>query len=116
MYGHLPTGTVIYKVGDDTLDGPEGATKRWESLLSAKKGVQTPALGWCTDESWFAGMGSSLHTRCSLYTKVTFYSHSPKYDMLYLPAFLIGNDSRAFVLRRPRPRVLGALCRPYALP
>ncbi|KAI1787204.1 hypothetical protein LXA43DRAFT_975386 [Ganoderma leucocontextum] len=54
LYGYLPIGSVVYKVGDDTLDGPGGAKTRWESLLSNKRNASIPALGWCIEEPWFA--------------------------------------------------------------
>ncbi len=60
LYEYLPVGSVVYKVGDDALDGPGGATARWESLLSLKQNASIPALGWCIEEPWFAGASTIL--------------------------------------------------------
>ncbi|KAI0712062.1 hypothetical protein C8Q76DRAFT_768815 [Earliella scabrosa] len=50
LLGHLPIGAIIYKVGDETLDGGENAADRWDTLLSTKPDTSTPALGWCAEE------------------------------------------------------------------
>ncbi|KAI0772391.1 hypothetical protein BD413DRAFT_612553 [Trametes elegans] len=60
LYGHVPVGAVIYKVGDEPLAAPEGAAARWEALMSPSAGkAQTSSLGWCADEPWFAAQDSA---------------------------------------------------------
>ncbi|KAM5543784.1 hypothetical protein V8D89_002401 [Ganoderma adspersum] len=59
LHGYLPIGSVVYKVGDDALGGPGGATARWEALLSSKRNASIPALGWCIEEPWFAAHNAS---------------------------------------------------------
>ncbi|TBU34171.1 hypothetical protein BD311DRAFT_651235 [Dichomitus squalens] len=62
LYGHMPVGLVVYKVGDDTLDDPQGAPSRWEFLLSNKRDGPASTLGWCTDEPWFAVQNATCCT------------------------------------------------------
>ena len=51
LYGHVPIGAVIYKVGDDAL-ARTGAGDQWERVLGAGAG---PVRGWCAAHAWFAG-------------------------------------------------------------
>ncbi len=53
LYGHLPVGAVIYKVGDEMLAAPEGAAERWDALMSATPSKSQPSLGWCAEEPWY---------------------------------------------------------------
>lgn len=53
LYGHLPVGAVVYKVGDEMLAAPEGAADRWDTLMSATPVKSQPSLGWCAEEAWF---------------------------------------------------------------
>ncbi|RPD79477.1 hypothetical protein L226DRAFT_455383 [Lentinus tigrinus ALCF2SS1-7] len=64
LYGHLPIGAVIYKVGDDTLDTASGAAERWEALLTHRHSPSEDSrtLGWCAEELWFAAHNSSCCT------------------------------------------------------
>ncbi|KAI0666366.1 hypothetical protein C8Q78DRAFT_984221 [Trametes maxima] len=54
LYGHLPTGAVIYKVGDESLVSQDGAEQRWETLMSTRARGSVPSLGWCAEEAWFS--------------------------------------------------------------
>ncbi|RDX42017.1 hypothetical protein OH76DRAFT_1489006 [Lentinus brumalis] len=64
LYGHLPRGAVIYKVGDDTLNTGRRAAERWEALLTDRSslGEHDPPLGWCAEEAWFAAHNASCCT------------------------------------------------------
>ncbi|KAI0368501.1 hypothetical protein BV20DRAFT_1022387 [Pilatotrama ljubarskyi] len=62
LYGYIPVGAVIYKVGDETLASQEGAARRWESLMSASQDSSMSSLGWCAEEAWFSAQDSSCCT------------------------------------------------------
>ncbi|OSD07677.1 hypothetical protein PYCCODRAFT_1401627 [Trametes coccinea BRFM310] len=62
LYGHLPVGAVIYKVGDEMLADQEGASRKWETVMSASTDKSAPSLGWCTDEAWFLAQDGSCCT------------------------------------------------------
>ncbi|KAL1939309.1 hypothetical protein VTO73DRAFT_10112 [Trametes versicolor] len=62
LYGHLPVGAVIYKVGDEMLAAPEGAVERWDVLMSATPSKSQPSLGWCAEEAWFTSQDASCCT------------------------------------------------------
>ncbi|KAI0635430.1 hypothetical protein C8Q77DRAFT_1108050 [Trametes polyzona] len=62
LYGHLPVGAVIYKVGDDALASPKGAATKWETLLSPGSSRIPRSLGWCAETSWFTAQDVSCCT------------------------------------------------------
>ncbi|KAI9068996.1 hypothetical protein FKP32DRAFT_1671751 [Trametes sanguinea] len=59
LYGHLPVGAVIYKVGDEVLAAQEGAARKWETVMFTNTGKSAPSLGWCAEESWFLEQDAS---------------------------------------------------------
>lgn len=59
MYGNIPVGSVIYKVGDDTLIAENG-TDKWTELLSTPS--PPDGLGWCVDSVWYTGTFARLHS------------------------------------------------------
>ncbi|KAI0644139.1 hypothetical protein C8Q79DRAFT_1002094 [Trametes meyenii] len=54
LYGHLPLGAVIYKVGDESLASQHGAEREWETLMSRPARGSPPSLGWCVEGAWFS--------------------------------------------------------------
>ncbi|KAI0325561.1 hypothetical protein GY45DRAFT_1330103 [Cubamyces sp. BRFM 1775] len=59
LYGHLPPGSVIYRVGDILLASQDGAQAQWEAIMSTESAQPTPSLGWCADEAWFLEQDTS---------------------------------------------------------
>ena len=109
LYGYLPIGSVVYKVGDDTLDNPGGAAAGWEALLSHQRNASVPALGWCIEEPWFAG-ASMVPSSAGMVDNTMF---STQHELLRRPTL----RSVLSILLRPRQRSrLRTMRRPITLP
>ncbi|KAH9896548.1 hypothetical protein C8Q73DRAFT_686015 [Cubamyces lactineus] len=63
LYGHLPPGAVVYKVGDVLLASQDGAQAQWEAIMSTESAQPMPSLGWCADEAWYLEQDTSC---CSM--------------------------------------------------
>ena len=93
LYGHLPPGAVIYRVGDALLASQDGAQAQWEAIMSTESAQPTSSLGWCADEAWFFGtyrlirlMWVALTTRAEQDTSCCSTSrHSPGTSCFTVP-------------------------------